>query len=64
MARPKKTKGEAFVPFGVTFKPATKERLEAMMGADEEENRSRWLNDLVDEEWDRRQKRRKAFRRD
>jgi len=57
MARPKKLAGEAFVAFGVTFKPITKDRLEQLMRDDEEENRSRWLSELVDEEWDRRSRR-------
>ncbi len=57
MARPKKPAGAAFVPFGVTMKPETLRRLAAMMAEDEEENRSRWLTELVDEEWGRRQKR-------
>ncbi len=59
MGRPKKAPGEASIAFGVTLNPESKKRLERMMAEDDEPNRSRWLNELVDEEWTRRQRRRR-----
>jgi hypothetical protein len=57
VARPKKAPGEASIAFGVTLTPEAKKRLERMMAEDDETNRSRWLTELVDEEWERRQRR-------
>jgi hypothetical protein len=39
------------------MKPEAIDRLRAMMADDGEDNRSRWLNELVEEEWGRRRRR-------
>lgn len=58
--RPKKADGEASIAFSITMTPQAKSRLERMMSDDSEPNRSRWLNELVDEEWGRRRLRRRV----
>lgn len=54
MGRPKKPEEESFKPITVTLSPRSLERVEKMMAADDETNRSRWFNDAIDTEWSRR----------